>query len=430
MGNGPKSKGRKHKGKKPKPAPGPAEEEPAAIVPTAADAYDAEADEFFQFGLQVGFNLELRLEDPAQFEEALAMFRDTVTREKMSLAAADAKKNLCAVMMREAKDEAKDDASFVDGEAERRHAGYVWREASKLFAEDAKERAARATMLEARCDAVGEKYPDHVLKDRAAPASSRPTGARCRPPRERRASRERVRLSASSARPRGRRTTASHAGEARTVVFKGALSYLKLVVPLAPYINAFPVVDVGAPAPRDDRFGARSNSRTSLPPIAAARARASTSKCPQVAKAPLWRAFAAFVQSDVGNFAYFVERVDPFDVRFTLPVVMCVHVIDGGFIEAFHLPFDQEAFTTIFGRAVTNEAVGFFRDHSPHADGRPGNQLNQLYLLIADLMVNGSKEQLKFLMGGAHIGCGECARLAIVHLERENPVSEDPRPFF
>jgi len=340
MGNGRKSKGHKHKGKKPKPAP--VEEEPAA----ENDEYDDEADEFFQFGLQVGFNLELRLEDPAQFEEALAMFRDTVTREKMSLAAADAKKNLCAVMMREAKDEAKDDASPVDGEAERRHAGYVWREASKLFAEDAKERAARATMLEARCDAVGEKYPDHVLKDR----------------------------------------------EARTVVFNGALSYLKLVVPLAPYINAFPVVDV--------------------------------------AKAPLWRAFAAFVQSDVGNFAYFVERVDPFDVRFTLPVVMCVHVVDGGFIEAFHLPFDQEAFTTIFGRAVTNEAVGFFRDHSPHADGRPGNQLNQLYLLIADLMVNGSKEQLKFLMGGAHIGCGECARLAIVHLERENPVSEDPRPFF
>ncbi|KAH8098531.1 hypothetical protein JL720_1481 [Aureococcus anophagefferens] len=248
MGNGRKSKGHKHKGKKPKPAP--VEEEPAA----ENDEYDDEADEFFQFGLQVGFNLELRLEDPAQFEEALAMFRDTVTREKMSLAAADAKKNLCAVMMREAKDEAKDDASPVDGEAERRHAGYVWREAN-----------------------------------------------------------------------------------------------------------------VGAPAPRDDRFGARSNSRTSLPPIAAARARASTSKCPQVAKAPLWRAFAAFVQSDVGNFAYFVERVDPFDVRFTLPVVMCVHVIEGGFIEAFHLPFDQEAFTTIFGRAVTNEA----RENPVSEDPRP-----------------------------------------------------------
>ena len=131
------------------------------------------------------------------------------------------------------------------------------------------------------------------------------------------------------------------------------------------------------------------------------------------------------MQSDVGNFAYFVERANPFDVRFTLPVVMCVHVIDGGFMDAFQLKlfdreaftrtFDREAFTRTFGRAVTNEAVGFFRDHSPHfADGS-----NQLYLPIASLMVDGSAEKLKFLMMGARGGCGKCARLAMDHLERE-----------
>ena len=144
------------------------------------------------------------------------------------------------------------------------------------------------------------------------------------------------------------------------------------------------------------------------------------------------------MQSDVGNFAYFVERANPFDVRFTLPVVMCVHVIDGGFMDAFQLKlfdreaftrtFDREAFTRTFGRAVTNEAVGFFRDHSPHfADGS-----NQLYLpnFFADLMVDGSKEQLKFLMMGAHGGCGMCARLAMDHLEREDPAREVPRALF
>ncbi|KAH8062901.1 hypothetical protein JL720_13149 [Aureococcus anophagefferens] len=142
--------------------------------------------------------------------------------------------------------------------------------------------------------------------------------------------------------------------------------------------------------------------------------------------APLWRAFAAFTQHDVGKFAYFVERVDPFDVRFTLPVVMCASVCDVGVNEAFQLPFDQEAFATIICRTVTHEAFGFFRDHLPHfADGS-----NQLCLLIAQLMVDGSKEQLKFLMMGAHGGCGECGRLLIEHLECKDPVREGPRPLF
>ncbi|KAK7233513.1 hypothetical protein SO694_001040113 [Aureococcus anophagefferens] len=118
--------------------------------------------------------------------------------------------------------------------------------------------------------------------------------------------------------------------------------------------------------------------------------------------APIWRAFAAFTQSDVGKFAHFVERADPYDVRFTLPVVMCAYVFDSGFIDAFRLDFDREAFTATFGRAVTCEAVGFFRHHSPHfADGAA-----ELCLLIAHLMVDGSVEKLKFLMMGAHGGCG------------------------
>ncbi|KAH8056004.1 hypothetical protein JL722_7829 [Aureococcus anophagefferens] len=122
--------------------------------------------------------------------------------------------------------------------------------------------------------------------------------------------------------------------------------------------------------------------------------------------APIWRAFAAFTQSDVGKFAHFVERADPYDVRFTLPVVMCAYVFDSGFIDAFRLDFDREAFTATFGRAVTCEAVGFFRHHSPHfADGAA-----ELCLLIAHLMVDGSVEKLKFLMMGAHGGCGMRAR--------------------
>ena len=105
---------------------------------------------------------------------------------------------------------------------------------------------------------------------------------------------------------------------------------------------------------------------------------------------------------------------------------MCAYVFDSGFIDAFKLDFDREAFTATFGRAVTCEAVGFFRHHSPHfADGAA-----ELCLLIAHLMVDGSVEKLKFLMMGAHGGCGMCARLAMDHLEREDPAREGPRPFF
>jgi hypothetical protein len=105
---------------------------------------------------------------------------------------------------------------------------------------------------------------------------------------------------------------------------------------------------------------------------------------------------------------------------------MCASVCDVGVHNAFQFPFDEEAFATILCRAVTCEAVGFFGQHYPDfADGS-----NQLYRLIAHLMVDGSKEQLKFLMVGAHGGCGECARLAMDHLEREDPAREDPCPFF
>ena len=132
------------------------------------------------------------------------------------------------------------------------------------------------------------------------------------------------------------------------------------------------------------------------------------------------------MQSDVGNFAYFVESADPFEVRFTLPVCMCKFVFLSSSIDAFELYYDREAFTLTFGRAVTCEAVGFFRLHSPHlADGA-----DQLYLIIARLMVDGSAEQLHFLMGGAHVGCGKCARLAMDHLEREDPARKVPRPLF
>ena len=175
---------------------------------------------------------------------------------------------------------------------------------------------------------------------------------------------------------------------------------------------------------RDGRFGARSNS-LALPRNRAGRARPRRPpEYPQVLIAPIWRAFAAFLQSDVFKFAYFVERADPFDVRFTLPVVMCTYVTS-----TQPLLLDREAFTRTFGRAVTNEAVGFFRDHSPFfADG--SNQLYLSTIAIAELMVDGSKEQLKFLMMGAQDGCGVCARVVIFHLEREDPVREDPRPFF
>ena len=105
---------------------------------------------------------------------------------------------------------------------------------------------------------------------------------------------------------------------------------------------------------------------------------------------------------------------------------MCAYVFDSGFIDAFRLDFDREAFTATFGRAVTCEAVGFFRHHSPHfADGAA-----ELCLLIAHLMVDGSVEKLKFHMMGAHGGCGMCARLAMDHLEREDPAREVPRALF
>ena len=127
MGNGRKSKGRKHtKGKSKKPKPAPAEEEPAAIVPAATQYVDPPGEfdpmELLRFGQRFGKG------DPHDLKFALDMFKDASARKKILL------------------------------EARR------------------------------RCDAVGEHYPDHVLKDRAAPASLRPTGARCHPPKERRAS--------------------------------------------------------------------------------------------------------------------------------------------------------------------------------------------------------------------------------------------------
>ena len=318
-------------------------------------------------------------------------------------------------------------ASLDDASPDERRRALVLQAMLTLFAEDAKERAACATMLEAHCDAVGNHYPDDVLKDRAPPVSSRRTDAR----RRRRESVDRpgraVRRSASSARPRSRRTTASHAGEARSIFVKDALSMFKLVFEHAPDINALPVVNVGAPAPRDDRFGARSNS-LAIPRNRADRARPRRPpKCPQVLIAPLWRAFAAFLQFDVGNFAYFVERADPFEVRFTLPFVMCAYVTDGGFIDfEFELEFDRETFTKMFGRTVTCEAIRLFRQHLPYfADG-----VDKPILIIAHLMVDGSAERLKFLMMGARGGCGVCARLAREHLERVYPAREDPRPFF
>ena len=42
------------------------------------------------------------------------------------------------------------------------------------------KQTAYLTGLKADCDAVGEKYPDYILKDRAAPVSSRRTDARRR----------------------------------------------------------------------------------------------------------------------------------------------------------------------------------------------------------------------------------------------------------
>jgi len=316
-------------------------------------------------------------------------------------------------------------ASLDDAAPDERRRALVLQTMLTLFAEDAKERAACATMLEAHCDAVGNHYPGYVLKDRAPPVSSRRTDAR----RRRRESVERpgraVRRSASSARPRGRRTIASHAVETRTDTLNAALPLLEMVIQHAPGINGLPVA-VSDPVPRDGRFGARSNS------LAVPRNRAGPARprhpldAPQVPFAPIWRAFAAFTQSDVGKFAHFVERADPYDVRFTLPVVMCAYVFDSGFIDAFKVDFDREAFTATFGRAVTCEAVGFFRHHSPHfADGAA-----ELCLLIAHLMVDGSVEKLKFLMMGAHGGCGMCARLAMDHLEREDPAREVPRPLF
>ena len=105
---------------------------------------------------------------------------------------------------------------------------------------------------------------------------------------------------------------------------------------------------------------------------------------------------------------------------------MCAYVFDSGFIDAFKLDFDREAFTATFGRAVTCEAVGFFRHHSPHfADGAA-----ELCLLIAHLMVDGSVEKLKFLMMGAHGGCGMCARLAMDHSSARTPRARSRALFF
>ena len=106
---------------------------------------------------------------------------------------------------------------------------------------------------------------------------------------------------------------------------------------------------------------------------------------------------------------------------------MCAYVTDGGFIDfEFELEFDRETFTKMFGRTVTCEAIRLFRQHLPYfADG-----VDKPILIIAHLMVDGSAEQIKFLMMGAHGGCGECARLAMAHLEREDPAREGPRPFF
>jgi hypothetical protein len=426
MGNGRKSKGHKHtKGKSKKPKPAPAEEEPASTpdfnLITHPKVYGKE---FVEFVKKVGINTA----DPDDFAFALDLFGNKGSREKLLLAAADAEKNsLEAATMREAKD---DGITNVELERQPTTLTMVFRKTLEILARDAwlrKFDAHTLTRLKAHCDAVGEQYPDHVLEHCAAPASSRPTAAR----RRRRESVERpgraVRRSASSARPRGRRTTASHAGEARSIFVKDALSMFKLVFEHAPDINALPVVKVGAPAPRDDRFGARSNS-LAIPWNRADRARPRRPpKCPQVLIAPLWRAFAAFLQFDVGNFAYFVERADPFEVRFTLPFVMCAYVTDGGFIDfEFELEFDRETFTKIFGRTVTCEAIRLFRQHSPYfADG-----VDKPILIIAHLMVDGSAERLKFLMMGAHGGCGVCARLAREHLERVDPVREDPRPFF
>ena len=107
---------------------------------------------------------------------------------------------------------------------------------------------------------------------------------------------------------------------------------------------------------------------------------------------------------------------------------MCAYVFDSGFIDAFKLDFDREAFTATFGRAVTNEAIGFHRDHSPELQDYYWREHN--FSNLARAMVDGSAERLKFLMMGAHGGCGMCARLAMDHLEREDPAREVPRPLF
>ena len=48
------------------------------------------------------------------------------------------------------------------------------------LAEDAKQRASMCKKMKEVCDEDGEIYPDYVLKDRAAPVSSRRTDARRR----------------------------------------------------------------------------------------------------------------------------------------------------------------------------------------------------------------------------------------------------------
>ena len=215
-------------------------------------------------------------------------------------------------------------------------------------------------------------------------------------------------------------------------MLEGALDIGETVYRYATQINALPNdVSVGAPAPRDDRFGVRSNS-LALPRNRAGLARPRRPpECPQAPIALVWRALAAYIDDHVDNFAYFVERADPFDVRFTLPVVMCA-CFDSESLDSSEFKkmkeIDREIFTLTFGRAVTNEAIGFHRDHSPELQDYYWREHN--FSNLARAMVDGSAEQIKFLMMGAHGGCGECARLAMDHLEREDPAREGPRPFF
>ena len=103
---------------------------------------------------------------------------------------------------------------------------------------------------------------------------------------------------------------------------------------------------------------------------------------------------------------------------------MCTYVFDSSIIDAFKLEFDREAFTQIFGNHVGCEGIRLFRHHSPHFA-----ETDDLFLRSAHLMVDGSVEKLKFLMVGAQDGCIACARVAMDHLEREDPARKVPRLF-